>query len=96
MWFNVLEKALATVLGGYEQLMKTDSAVLFTMLTGCNAISTKIKEDPIKNAKLLHLITDCLRKNYIIHAVKNFDKTKTEQGRESVYYINSIRRSGED
>jgi hypothetical protein len=65
------------------------------MLTGCNAITVKIKEDPTKNSKILHLITDCLRKNYIIHATKNFDKNKSN-GRESVYYIYSIRRSGDD
>ena len=78
MWFNVLEKALAIALGGYEKLLKVDSSTLFTMLTGCNSISAKIKEDPSKNAKLLSLISDCLRKNYIIHGQKNFDKTKAE------------------
>lgn len=66
------------------------------MLTGCNAISAKVKEDPTKNAKLLHLVTDCLRKNYIIHAHKNYDKSKLEEGREAVYYVCSVRRSGED
>ena len=61
-------------MGGYEQLAKTDSSLLFTMLTGCNSISVKVKEDPTKNVKLLHLITDCLRKNYIIHTSKTGDK----------------------
>jgi hypothetical protein len=81
MWFNVLEKGLAEALGGFEELEKADSSVLFTMLTGCNAISARIKEDPTKNAKLLHLINDCLKKNYIIHAQKNFDRNRAELGR---------------
>ena len=61
------------------------------MLTGCNAISVKIKEDPTKNAKLLALITDCIRKNYVIHATKNFERSR-EATREDVYYIHSVRR----
>jgi len=94
MWFNVLEKSLAVALGGFENLEKADSSLLFAMLTGCNFISSRIKEDPSKCGKLLHLLTDCLRKNYIIHATKNCDKGRLG-GRESVYYIKSIRKSGE-
>ena len=74
MWFNVLEKALAQILGGYEALSKADPSLLFTILTSCNAITVKIKEDPTKNAKILSLITDCLRKNYVIHATKSYEK----------------------
>lgn len=62
------------------------------MLTGCNSISSKIKEDPTKSGKLLQLITDSLRKNYIIHATKNHIKEKND--RESLFYINSIRKAG--
>lgn len=43
MWFNVLEKAAALAVGGYPNLLKADTADLFTMLTGCNAIVSKIK-----------------------------------------------------
>mgnify|MGYP000554301968 CR=1 FL=1 len=74
MWYNVLEKALALALEGYENVKKADSSLFFTMLTGCNAITSKIKEDPSKNSKMLHLINDCLRKNYIIHVTKNWEK----------------------
>ena len=76
MWFNVLEKAFASALGGYDALARADSSLLFTMMTSCNAISVKIKEDPTKSNRLLSMVTDCLRKNYIIHATKNFDKNK--------------------
>ena len=41
------------------------------------------------------MITDCLRKNYIIHAIKNFDKSK-ENSREPIYYIHSIRKAKEE
>lgn len=44
---------------------------------------------------LVLLINDCLRKNYVIHAEKS-DKSKKEHSRESVYYINSIRKAGGD
>jgi hypothetical protein len=64
------------------------------MLTGCNAIGIKIKEDPSKNSKLLQLINECQRKNYIVHVEKSSDKVKREQGKEPIYYINSIRKSG--
>lgn len=76
MWVNVLEKAVAYALGGYEELQKADSAKLFTLLTGCNAINVRVKEDPLKNIKILQLITECQRKNYIVHAQKNWDKIK--------------------
>ena len=46
------------------------------MMTGCNAIPFKVKEDLSKSGKMLSLIADCLRKNYVIHATKNFDKNK--------------------
>jgi len=59
---------VAIALGGYANLMKAEVSELFTMLTGCNAIVSKIKEDPSKNSKLLVLINECLRKNYIISA----------------------------
>jgi hypothetical protein len=51
------------------------------MLTGCNSISVRIKEDPLKNNKILQLITECQRKNYIVHAEKNWDKIREEKGR---------------
>ena len=37
---------------------------------------------------------DSLRKNYIVHAIKNYEKEG--EGRNSIFYINSIRKSGED
>lgn len=55
-------------MGGYEQLLKAETGDLFMLLTGCNSISVKVKEDPSKNGKLLQLIGDCQRKNYIVHA----------------------------
>jgi hypothetical protein len=60
------------------------------MLTGCNAINFKVKEDPSKSSKMISLINECLRKNYIIHATKNYDKK--ESSREHVYYVNSVRK----
>ena len=95
MWYNILEKAIAHTLGGYEVLSKADCSLLFTMMTGCNAIPFKIKEDLSKSAKMLALISDCLLKNYVIHATKNSDRQKNA-GRESVYYINSIRKGNEE
>ena len=41
------------------------------------------------------MVTDCLKKNYIIHATKNFDKNK-QGSREPIYYINSIRKGREE
>jgi len=38
-----LEKAIAAALGGYANLMKAETGELFTMLTGCNTITSKIK-----------------------------------------------------
>ena len=67
-WANVLEKAIAKAIGGYEQLLKAETGDLFMLLTGCNSIGVKVKEDPSKNGKLLQLIGDCQRKNYIVHA----------------------------
>jgi hypothetical protein len=46
------------------------------MLTGCNSINVRVKEDPLKNVKVLQLITECQRKNYIVHAEKNWDKIR--------------------
>ena len=68
MWFNVLEKAVVLACGGEENLLKAETGQLFTMLTGCNAITGKVKEEPGKNGKLLQLVCDSLRKNYIVHA----------------------------
>jgi hypothetical protein len=56
----------------------------------------KVKEDPSKNGKLLQLINECQRKNYIVHAEKSWERTKDLQ-RESIYYVLSVRRAnGED
>lgn len=67
---------MAHTLGGYQALSKADCSLLFTTMTGCNAITFKVKEDLSKSDKMLTLIADCLRKNYVIHATKNFDKNK--------------------
>jgi hypothetical protein len=95
MWFNVLEKAVAIALGGYDNLVNAETTQLFTMLTGCNAIVSKVKEEPSKNNKLLLLVKECLRKNYVIHAERS-EECKKELSRENVYYVYSVRNAGRD
>lgn len=56
-WPHILEKALAIAVGGYDELGRASSGRLFTLLTGCNALSLKVKEDPSKNGKLLQLVS---------------------------------------
>ena len=66
------------------------------LLTGCNSIGVKVKEDPSKNGKLLQLIGDCQRKNYIVHAEKNIDRMRQDRDRESVYYVLAVKKLSAD
>lgn len=76
-------------------MARAEAGEIFTLLTGCNAISAKVKEDPSKNGKLLQLINECQRKNYIVHAEKGWERNR-EEDREAIYYVLSVRRSNSD
>lgn len=53
LWPIVLEKSLAILYGGYENLEKATIEELFHNLTGSNSISLKIHEDISKSKNFL-------------------------------------------
>ena len=78
----VLEKALAMMYGGYQELEKKSIGELFHALTGSNYIQTKIKEDMTKNRMFLKHLSENEKKNFIIFGDKRYSNSIEEEKRE--------------
>ena len=94
----VLEKALATVFGGYNQLYKVPICELYHCLTGSNFLTFKVKEDLSKSSIFLRHISENEKKNFIIFASKrsahSIEEDFNDKKEGSIFYVLSQQGEG--